>query len=164
MSSLTIQVCYNLCLGALRNQLGNTFLRKLKKNKNPDRRLKANINKISTTIQQQMIPTRKKTLKDRISDLPIGFSALINQLASHHSPLHHPLFKAKRRLDPCCPHCPGREISTHLLNFLAYKAARQQHSKAASKERIKFPWNNPHALLKNPKAYQCLSSFLKQSG
>lgn len=97
------------------------------RNDHPDRKLKANINKISSTLCQQINPEKKNSLQARISDLPIDVTALINQLASNHSPLHHHLFKAKRRLDPLCPHCSGRETSSHLMNFChKYKAARRQ--------------------------------------
>lgn len=97
------------------------------RNDHPDRKLKANINKISSTLRQQINPEKKNSLQARISDLPIDVTALINQLASHHSPLHHHLFKAKRRLDPLCPHCSGRKTSSHLMNFChKYKAARRQ--------------------------------------
>ncbi|KNZ50368.1 hypothetical protein VP01_4461g1 [Puccinia sorghi] len=96
----------------------------------------------STSLKKQVIPQDIKTLHHKISDLPIASTAVINQLASsylalqHHlfkAKIHH-LFKAKRRLDPCCPHCPGIETPTHLFNFCpTYKDARQSLRKHAVK-------------------------------
>ncbi|KNZ47186.1 hypothetical protein VP01_661g1 [Puccinia sorghi] len=65
-----------------------------------------------------------------------AFSAVINQLASGHSSLHFHLFKAKRRLDPCCPHCAGKETSTHLFNFCPkYKDSRQSLRRQTAKKK-----------------------------
>ncbi|KNZ49167.1 hypothetical protein VP01_516g2 [Puccinia sorghi] len=63
------------------------------------RRLRANLNKLALSLKKQVT---------NISDLPITTSAIISQLASGHSPLNLHLFREKRRLDPCCPHCPGK--------------------------------------------------------
>ncbi|KNZ52047.1 uncharacterized protein VP01_3712g2 [Puccinia sorghi] len=66
-----------------------------------------------------------------LSDLPIAYSAVINQLIAGHSSLNLHLFKAKRRLDPCCHHCLGKETPTDLFNFCpAYKTARQTRRKS----------------------------------
>ncbi|KNZ47269.1 hypothetical protein VP01_655g6 [Puccinia sorghi] len=135
-----------------------------KRNNHPDRRLKANINKISKTLCQQINTEKKNTLKARIWDLPINVTALINQLASNHSTLHQ-LFKAKRRLDPLFLNCSRQETSIHLMNFChKYKAARQHLRRNAQPEKIRFNWNNPYILLNNPKAYPSLETFLRQTG
>jgi hypothetical protein len=88
-----------------------------KRNPTPDRTMMANITKLSGTIVAKLHHTSKKTRKQRMSDLPISYAALINQLASGHSPLHHNLFKSKRHLDPICPFCPGKETTRHLFDF-----------------------------------------------
>lgn len=135
------------------------------RNNTPDRKLKVNVNKLAMEIKRQINPVTKKTLKARISTLRIGFSSLINQLLCGHSPLHQHLFKAKRRSDPICPYCAGQETTIHLMNFChKYKEARQQLRKNAGKIKIKFNWNNPCSLLKQPKALSLVAEFLKESG
>ncbi|KNZ56376.1 hypothetical protein VP01_2417g2 [Puccinia sorghi] len=51
-----------------------------------------------------------KSRHQRILDLPIAYSAVMNQLISGHSSLNFHLFKAKRRLDPLLDkHCANRQ-------------------------------------------------------
>ncbi|KNZ60559.1 uncharacterized protein VP01_1536g2 [Puccinia sorghi] len=77
------------------------------RNGHPDTRLRANANKLTSSLKKQIIPQDKKTQHQHISDLPI-YTAVINQMTSGHSPLNLHLFKAKRRLDLGCPHVPGK--------------------------------------------------------
>ncbi|KNZ47365.1 hypothetical protein VP01_645g1 [Puccinia sorghi] len=135
-----------------------------KRNNQPDRRLPANVNKLTSILKKQLMPQEKK-VRQRISNLPIAFTAVINQVSSGHSSLNLHLFKAKRRLDPCCPHCHGKESTKHLFNFCpAYKVARQTLRQQANKKKIKFNWGNPHSLLKNPQAHSLVAAFLRETG
>jgi hypothetical protein len=136
-----------------------------KRNPTPDRTMMANITKLSGTIVAKLHHTSKKTRKQRMSDLPISYAALINQLASGHSPLHHNLFKSKRHLDPICPFCPGKETTRHLFDFCPqYLCAWRTLLIQASKKRIRCDWNQPHHLLANPKAHPLIADFLKATG
>ncbi|PLW22952.1 hypothetical protein PCASD_03569 [Puccinia coronata f. sp. avenae] len=116
------------------------------------------IKHIAKTIQT----SSKKTRQQKISPLPIVYGALINQLASGHSPLHHHLFKSKRRLDPTCPFCPGRDTTLHFFDFCPkHRVARQFLRLQAKRDKIKFQWNKPHLLLQAPKAGKAVAEFLK---
>ncbi|PLW24628.1 hypothetical protein PCASD_06198 [Puccinia coronata f. sp. avenae] len=135
------------------------------RNANPDRKMKANLTKLNAALNAQLQQTSKKTLKARISDLPIAYGSLINQLASEHSPLHHNLFKSKQRLDPSCPFCAGKETTRHLFDFCPqYRNARRTLLTQAKKKKIRCDWNQPHQLLKTPKAHAIVAAFLKSTG
>jgi ribonuclease HI len=135
------------------------------RNANPDRKMKANLTKLTAALNAQLQQTSKKTLKARISDLPIAYGSLINQLASEHSPLYHNLFKSKRRLDPSCPFCSGKETTRHLCDFCPqYQTARRTLLTQAKKKKILCDWNQPHQLLKTPKAHAIVAAFLKSTG
>ncbi|KNZ56305.1 uncharacterized protein VP01_2438g3 [Puccinia sorghi] len=82
------------------------------RNDHPDRRLQENANKLVLALKKQVTPQEKKTQHRLISDLPIAFAAIINQLASAHSPLNDHLFKAKGRLDLCFPHHQDQSMIT----------------------------------------------------
>jgi ribonuclease HI len=135
------------------------------RNDTPSRTMKANLTKVTSALTAQHQPEGRKALQKRLSGLTILYSALINQLSSGHSPLHQHLFKAKRRLDPTCPFCPGRETTRHLFDFCAqYKGARRRLLFQSKKEKIRCDWNQPHHLLKNPKAHPLIAEFLKATG
>jgi ribonuclease HI len=135
------------------------------RNTSPDSIMKANLTKINTSISAQLLTTSKKALKQRLSDLHISYSALINQLASGHSPRHHYLFNSKRRLDPICPSCPGKETTRHLFDFCPqHRAARRTLIPKARRKKIRCDWNQPHHLLKMPKAHPLIADFLKSTG
>jgi ribonuclease HI len=135
------------------------------RNPDPDCTMKANLTKITRSLGSQLFKTNKKTLAQRASPLHISYSALINQLTAEHSPLHHYLFKSKRRLDPICPFCPGKETTHHLFDFCAkYRTAQRTLLTQARKKKIQCDWNQPHQLLKSPKAHPLIADFLKSTG
>ncbi|PLW26243.1 hypothetical protein PCASD_22664 [Puccinia coronata f. sp. avenae] len=155
-----------ICQGIQGNEAADqTAKEATDRNANPDRKMKANLTKLHAALNAQLQQTSKKTLKARISDLPIADGSLINQLASEHSPLHHNLFKSKRRLDPSCPFCSGKETTRHLFDFCPqYRTARRTLLTQAKKKKIRCDWNQPHQLLKTPKAHAIVAAFLKSTG
>jgi ribonuclease HI len=135
------------------------------RNGSPDRIMKANLTKISASLNSQLQSVGRKTLQKRISNQPVACSALINQLIAGHSPLHHHLYREKRRRDPTCPFCPGKETTRHLLDFCPqYRNARRNLLIQTKKKRIRCDWNQPHQLLKNPKDHYLIDKFLKATG
>ncbi|WAQ91489.1 hypothetical protein PtA15_14A373 [Puccinia triticina] len=108
------------------------------RNKSPDRQLHHNACKLTRYLKSQITTPSRKELKKRISDLPILQSALINQLRSGHAPLNAYLFKVKRRLDPICPFCEGRETTNHFLDLCpAYRKPRRELIRKARSKKLK---------------------------
>jgi hypothetical protein len=135
------------------------------RNGSPDQIMKANLTEIMTSLTAQPQLTNSKTLQSRLSDLPISYSALINQLTAGHSPLHQHLFRAKQRLDPICLFCPGKETTRHLFDFCPqYKNARRNLLMQIKKKKLRCDWNQRYQLLKIPKAHPQIADFLKATG
>lgn len=160
-SSLTISLVW--CLGH-RDIVGNEMADQLAKDalESPSMQAletKSNYKKVLHRMVQGIAPRKPKP-----SDLPIGYSALINQIDSGHCALKKHLFRICRAFNPLCPNCGAKETVFHLMNFCPkVKSQRAILRKQLRHLKIQFRSERLDRILNIWKAEMALAVFLRDS-